>query len=38
MFDHLAPVIERRLEIRGQEGLSKPVKSPPSNKDDILNT
>ncbi|KAL8868329.1 MAG: hypothetical protein Q9198_008216, partial [Flavoplaca austrocitrina] len=38
MFDHLAPVIKRRLEIRGQEGPNKPVKSPPPNEHDMLNT
>ncbi|KAL9038664.1 MAG: hypothetical protein Q9180_002997, partial [Flavoplaca navasiana] len=38
MFDHLAPVIDRRLEIRGKEGPSKPVKSPPSIEEDVLNT
>ncbi len=27
MFEHLAPVIERRLEIRGREGPDKPVKA-----------
>ncbi|KAL8786219.1 MAG: hypothetical protein Q9213_002908 [Squamulea squamosa] len=26
MFEYLAPVIERRLEIRGHEGPDKPVK------------
>ncbi|KAL8976697.1 MAG: hypothetical protein Q9205_007354, partial [Flavoplaca limonia] len=38
MFDHLAPVIERRLEVRGQEGPNKPVKSPLANEYDMLNT
>lgn len=27
MFEHLAPVVERRLAIRGQEGPDKPVGS-----------
>ncbi|KAI4253387.1 MAG: hypothetical protein L6R42_007602 [Xanthoria sp. 1 TBL-2021] len=38
MFEHLAPVIERRLEIRGQEGPDKPVKRLPPKEDDILIT
>lgn len=36
MFEHLAPVIERRLEIRGQEGPDKPVKRLPPKEDDML--
>ncbi|KAL8862407.1 MAG: hypothetical protein Q9178_001416 [Gyalolechia marmorata] len=36
MFEHLAPVIERRLEIRGREGPGKPVKGLPVNDENLL--